>query len=280
MTVKTSGTIFIIATPIGNMGDLSSRAKQTLDHVAAVCAEDTRHTGGLLRDCGINKPLIALHEHNEQQIIERLLSMLSQGADLALVSDAGTPLISDPGFRIVRAARQAGIRVSPIPGPCAAIAALSVAGIASDRFCFEGFLPAKAAARKQRIADLADEQRTLIFYESSHRIVECLNDLASGFGAERPAVMARELTKLFETVAGETLGELCAFVKHDMNQRKGEFVLIVQGAQEALDRQLLLGQQLFTKLRVHMSPSQAAKIAAEISGASRKVLYAEGSVSG
>ena len=257
-----AGTLFIVATPIGNLGDLSPRALETLRSVAAICAEDTRHTRQLLSHFGIDRPLVALHEHNEEAIAERVIERISSGDSLALVSDAGTPLVSDPGFRVVRAARAAGVRVSPVPGACAAIAALSVAGLPSDRFTFEGFLP-------------ASEARTLVFYESSHRIAESLADMCSVFGGERPAVIARELTKLFETVLDGTLAELHAQVEADDNQRKGEFVVMVRGVADDLEAQLVEGHRLYAKLSEHLPPSTAAKLAAEISGAPRKALYGQ-----
>ena len=191
-----AATLHVVATPIGNLGDLSPRAQQVLREVAAVCAEDTRRSGQLLAHFGIGTPLLALHEHNEQQLAERLVARLLGGEALALVSDAGTPLVSDPGYRLVRAARAAGVKVSPVPGPSALVAALSVAGLPSDRFTFEGFLPAKASARRERLAALAGEPRTLVFYESSHRIEESLADLRAAFGDDRPAVLARERGQL------------------------------------------------------------------------------------
>src|SRR5688500_7055907 len=207
-----SGCLFVVATPIGNLGDLSTRALDTVKSVSAICAEDTRHTRQLLAHFGVERPLLALHEHNEDEIAQRLVVRLLAGESLALVSDAGTPLVSDPGFRLVRAARAAGIKVSPLPGPSALIAALSVAGLPSDRFVFEGFLPAKAGARRERLSALAAETRTLVFYESAHRIEETLVDAAAVFGAQRLATIARELTKLFETVLDGTLEDLGARV--------------------------------------------------------------------
>ena len=271
-----AGTLFIVATPIGNLGDLSPRALETLRSVAAICAEDTRHTRQLLSHFGIDRPLVALHEHNEEAIAERVIERISSGDSLALVSDAGTPLVSDPGFRVVRAARAAGVRVSPVPGAGAAIAALSVAGLPSDRFTFEGFLPAKSSARRERLGRLASETRTLVFYESSHRIAESLADMRSAFGDERPAVIARELTKLFETVLDGTLAELHAQVEADDNPRKGEFVVMVRGVADDLEAQLVEGHRLYAKLSEHLPPSTAAKLAAEISGAPRKALYGRG----
>ena len=270
------GTLHVVATPIGNLGDLSPRALDTLKAVSAICAEDTRHTRQLLAHYGIERPLLALHEHNEGEVAERLVARLLAGESLALVSDAGTPLVSDPGFRLVRAARSAGIKVSPLPGPCAFVAALSVAGLPSDRLAFEGFLPAKAGARRERLARLAGEVRTLAFYESAHRIEDCLEDMAAAFGADRRAVLARELTKLFETVLDGTLGELRARVAADPNQRRGEFVVLVQGVGEDADARIAEGRRLYAKLGEHLPPSTAARLAAEISGAPRKALYGSG----
>jgi 16S rRNA (cytidine1402-2'-O)-methyltransferase len=270
---RVAGTLYVVATPIGNLADLSARAREVLAEVAAICAEDTRHTRALLTAHGIERPLLALHEHNEAEQAWKLVERLRAGDSLALVSDAGTPLVSDPGYRLVREARAAGLKVSPVPGACAAIAALSVAGIPSDRFCFEGFLPAKAAARRERLAALAREPRTLVFYESAHRIEEALADLVAVFGGEREAVLARELTKLFETVLGDTLAALAQRVAGDADQRKGEFVLVVRGCPDDGSAALLEGQRLYARLKEQLSPSQAAKLAAELSGAPRKALY-------
>ncbi|MCA1714639.1 MAG: 16S rRNA (cytidine(1402)-2'-O)-methyltransferase [Gammaproteobacteria bacterium] len=272
-TTLSVATLHVVATPIGNLRDLSPRALDTLKAVAAICAEDTRHTRQLLAHYGIDKPLVALHEHNEDEIASKLVERLLAGESLALVSDAGTPLVSDPGFRLVRAARVAGIRVSPVPGPSAVIAALSVAGLPSDRFVFEGFLPAKAAARRERLTQLAAEPRTLVFYESAHRIEASLEDMAVMFGAARTAVIARELTKLFETVVDGSLGDLRATVAADPNQRKGEFVVLVHGAGEDVEATVIEGRRLYAKLSEHLPPSTAAKLAAELSGAPRKALY-------
>ena len=270
--MQTPGTLHVVATPIGNLGDLGARALETLKSVDAICAEDTRHTRQLLAHFGVEKALVALHQHNEEAQVAQLVARLQAGQSLALVSDAGTPLVSDPGFRLVRAAREAGIRVSPVPGPCAAIAALSVAGIPSDRFAFEGFLPAKAGARRERLAGLVSEPRTLIFYEASHRIEEMLADLVAVFGT-RHAVVARELTKLFETVLDGELPQVLAAVAADPHQRKGEFVVVVEGAPADADASLAEGRRVYAKLCEHMKPSQAAKLAAELTGAPRKVLY-------
>ena len=273
--VPHAGTLHVVATPIGNLGDLSPRAQQALREADAVCAEDPRHTRRLLGHFGIEAELVALHEHNEQQQAARLVERLQAGESLALVSDAGTPLVSDPGFRLVRAAREAGVRVSPVPGPSALIAALSVAGVASDRFAFEGFLPARAGARRERLQRLAGEPRTLIFYEASHRIAETLEDMAGAFGAERRAVLARELTKLFETVLDGTLAALLERVRQDPDQRKGEFVVVVEGAGDDADAALAEGRRVYRLLNAHLPPSTAARLAAELTGAPRKALYGQ-----
>ncbi|MBS0229078.1 MAG: 16S rRNA (cytidine(1402)-2'-O)-methyltransferase [Proteobacteria bacterium] len=268
-----TGTLFVVATPIGNLGDISPRALDTLRSVAGICAEDTRRSGQLLSHFGISTPLLALHEHNEDAIAARIVVRLQAGESLALVSDAGTPLVSDPGFRLVQAARAAGVKVSPVPGASALIAALSVAGLPSDRFAFEGFLPAKSNARRERLQALAAETRTLIFYESSHRIEDTLADMVQAFGGQRRAVLARELTKLFETVLDGTLAQLQARVEVDADQRKGEFVLLVHGAEDDADARIIEGRRLYAKLSQHLPPSTAAKLAAELSGAPRKALY-------
>lgn len=269
----TVATLYVVATPIGNLADLSPRGQEVLRSVAAICAEDTRRTGQLLAHFGISQPLVALHEHNEEALAQRVVARLQGGESMAVVSDAGTPLVSDPGFRLVRAARAAGIRISPVPGACAAIAALSVAGLPSDRFTFEGFLPAKASARRDRLLALAGEVRTMVFYESSHRILESLADMGTVFGGSRPAVLARELTKLFETVLDGDLAALLNRVEADENQRKGEFVVMVQGASDDAEAQLAHGRRVYAKLSDHLPPSTAAKLAAELTGAPRKALY-------
>ncbi|MFL6592294.1 MAG: 16S rRNA (cytidine(1402)-2'-O)-methyltransferase [Luteimonas sp.] len=268
-----AATLYVVATPIGNLADLSPRALEVLRTVTAICAEDTRHTRQLLAHFGVDRPLLALHEHNEDAMAERLVARLLAGESLALVSDAGTPLVSDPGYRLVRAARGAGVRVSPLPGPCAFVAALSVAGLPSDRFVFEGFLPSKAGARRERLQRLAAEPRTLAFYESAHRIEDTLADMVVAFGGARRAVLARELTKLFETVLDDTLAGLSERVSADPNQRKGEFVVLVHGAGEDADVRIAEGRRLYAKLGEHLPPSTAAKLAAELSGAPRKALY-------
>lgn len=277
MAVPTPGCLHVVATPIGNLGDLSPRALEVLKSVDRIAAEDTRHTRQLLASFGVRATLVALHEHNEAEQSAHLVERLLAGEEIALVSDAGTPLVSDPGFRLVRAARAVGIRVSPVPGACAAIAALSVAGIASDRFVFEGFLPSKAAARREWLQLLAAEPRTLILYESSHRIEAALVDAAAAFGPQRHAVLARELTKHFETILDGSLQALHAQISADPDQQRGEFVLIIEGAPPGDDdAALVLGRRAYAILREHLSPSQAARLAAEISGAPRKRLYPAG----
>lgn len=267
------GDLWVVATPIGHRDDLSARAIDSLRKVAVIAAEDTRHSRPLLVHHGIDTALIALHEHNERDAVDAIVRRLAAGDSVALISDAGTPLISDPGFRLVRAARAAGIRCIPVPGACAAIAALSVAGLPSDRFVFEGFLPPKAAARRSRMQELADDPRTLIFYESSHRVAESLADMRDIFGAAREAVLARELTKMFETVLGEPLAELAARVAGDPDQQRGECVILVAGRGEEADAKLAEGRRIFAILRDELPPAKAAKLAAAISGAPRKLLY-------
>jgi 16S rRNA (cytidine1402-2'-O)-methyltransferase len=269
-----AGRLWVIATPIGNLDDLSPRAAEVLRTVEIVAAEDTRHSAPLLARVGSTARMLALHEHNEREQAARIVDAILAGRDVALIADAGTPLISDPGFRVVRAVREAGASVSPVPGPCAAIAALSVAGLPSDRFMFEGFLPAKSAARRERMRALVAEPRTLIFYESSHRIVESLADAIAVFEATREAVLARELTKLYETVIAAPLGEIAARVAADANQQRGEFVLLIAGATDAdADATLAEGRRVFTLLRDELAPAKAAKLAAAITGAPRKALY-------
>ena len=272
--MEKSGQLYVVATPIGNRADISQRALQVLKAVACVLAEDTRHSGALLRSLGIATPLQSLHDHNEQAQIEPILARLRAGDDLALVSDAGTPLISDPGYRIVQAARAAGLVVVPVPGPSALIAALSVAGLPTDRFVFEGFLPAKSVGRRARLQALVDEPRTLVFYESSHRIQDCLADLAELFGAHREAVIARELTKAFEQVQGGPLRELLAWLAADSNHLRGEFVVLVAGAPAPVETDVSGEDERVLKILLKEMPvKQAASLAAEITGARKNALY-------
>ena len=270
----TAGKLWIVATPIGNLDDLSPRARDVLGKVDLIAAEDTRHSAPLLRHFGVGTRCVALHEHNERDASVDLVARMQGGASIALISDAGTPLISDPGFRLVRAAREAGVEVSAVPGPCAAIAALSIAGLPSDRFVFEGFLPPKSSARQSHLESLRSETRTLIFYESSHRILDTLRDAATVFG-ERQAVVARELTKLYETVLDGTLPELCERVAADADQQRGEFVVLIAGSSDVADAaRLIEGRRVFELLRDEMPPGRAAKLASAISGAPRNALYA------
>jgi 16S rRNA (cytidine1402-2'-O)-methyltransferase len=273
MTAIAPGCLYVVATPIGHRDDLSARAIATLRAATVISAEDTRHSRPLLLQHGVDTPLVALHEYNEREAVNALVRRLLAGQSVALISDAGTPLISDPGFRLVRAARAAGIRCVPLPGACAAIAALSVGGLPSDRFVFEGFLPPKAAARRARLQKLAGDVRTIIFYESAHRIAESVADMRDVFGAAREAVLARELTKVFETVLGEPLGELALRIATDPDQQRGECVVLVAGCGEEVDTRLAEGQRVFAILREELPPAKAAKLAAAISGAPRKLLY-------
>lgn len=269
-----TGTLYVVATPIGNRADITRRAQEVLAAVDRILAEDTRHSGALLAALGIATPLLSLHEHNEAAQTEAVVGRLLAGEDLALISDAGTPLISDPGFRLVRAARQAGIPVVPVPGASALIAALSAAGLPTDRFVFEGFLPAKAPARRARLQALAAETRTLVFYESSHRIRDCIDDLAAIFGPERHAVIARELTKAFEQIQGGPLTELRTWLVADPNRTRGEFVVLVQGAEPPPDADVPPeAQRVLAILLRELPVKQAAALAAEISGARRNALY-------
>ncbi len=270
------GTLFVVATPIGNRADWSDRARSTLADVELIAAEDTRHTGQLLALCGISTPLIALHEHNEAARAEELVARLAGGARMALVSDAGTPLISDPGFRLVAAAAAAGVAVVAIPGACAAVAALSVAGLPTDRFAFEGFLPSRGAARRTRLAALAGESRTLVFYEAPHRVGDTLADVAAAFGAGRRAVLARELTKLHETTYRGTLAELAALAASDPDVARGESVLVVAGAPEPgpdAPRDALQLDRTLRALLGALPLSRAVDLAAELCGERRNRVY-------
>ena len=270
-----SGRLQVIATPIGNLADLSERARAALAQADVVAAEDTRHTGALLRACGIATPLVSLHEHNETQRAPALLARLAAGQTVALVSDAGTPLLSDPGYELVRLAAQAGILVSIIPGPSAITAALAVAGLPTDRFCFEGFLPARARERRASLATLAHEPRTLVLFEAPHRIAATLADLAQEFGAARQAMVARELTKAHETIYRGTLAELAARAQSEDNFARGEITLVVHGAPPSaagVDQALL--QRVVGLLRDELPPGRVAAIAAQLSGATREVAYA------
>lgn len=267
------GILYIVATPIGNLADLSARAIDILSGVKLVAAEDTRHSAHLLQHYGIKVPCLALHEHNEDAAGAKLIERLLAGDSVALISDAGTPLISDPGYHLVRDAHAQGIRVTPIPGPCALITALAASGLPSDRFAFEGFLPARGPARRARLEALRNEPRTLIFYESPHRILDTLHDMKELFGAQRPAVIARELTKLFETIHLATLQELCTWLEADSHQQKGEFVILVQGSMLEISDHDSEAQRILQILMAELPVRQAAALAAQITGLKKNALY-------
>ena len=267
------GTLYVVATPIGNLGDLSPRAQKTLADVQVIAAEDTRHTGQLLKVFGIATSMVSLHEHNEAQRSQDLLERLSAGQSIALVSDAGTPLISDPGFSLVGAARLRGIPVVAIPGACAAIAALSIAGLPTDRFTFEGFLAAKASARRAQLDSLRSERRTMVFYETPHRLKDALNDLAEIFGEERLAVVCRELTKQHESSYAGALSELRERSEQDSDMSRGEIVIVVAGNPIEMTSASMDADRLLRELLEDLSPSQAAKVTAKLTGEKRADLY-------
>lgn len=266
--------MYIVATPIGNMGDMTERAQKTLTEVDVIAVEDTRRSGQLLRNFEISTPMISVHEHNERQICASLLDRIENGESIALISDAGTPLLSDPGYFLVNQARERDISVVPIPGVSAVITALSVAGLPTDRFVFEGFLPAKTTARQQKLDKLKDNTRTLIFYEAPHRIVEMLKDCQLVFGGQRKVVLARELTKTFETVHGDVLDALIQWVEADENQKKGEFVVLVQGAEAREDTGIdAESERILLILLKDLPVKQAAALAASITGLKKNALY-------
>ncbi len=268
------GSLYIVATPIGNMGDMTERAIKTLSDVDVIAVEDTRRSGQLLRNFEISTPMISVHEHNERQICDSLLERIENGESIALISDAGTPLLSDPGYFLVNQARERDISVVPVPGVSAVITALSVAGLPTDRFVFEGFLPSKSAARQQKLEKLKDETRTVIFYEAPHRIVEMLKDCQLVFGGQRKVVITRELTKTFETVHGDVLDDLIPWVEADENQRKGEFVVLVQGAAVREDTGVdAESERILLILLKDLPVKQAAALAANITGLKKNALY-------
>lgn len=267
-----SGTLFVVATPIGNLEDLTPRARQTLASVDLIAAEDTRHTMRLLSNIGAKPALMALHDHNEEKAAHTVISALESGKDVALVSDAGTPLVSDPGFRLVRDAHKQGIKVVPLPGASAVTAALSAAGLPTDRFCFEGFAPSKRAARRKWLGELAEEARTIVLYESVHRISDCLADLEEIFGADRNAFIGRELTKLHEQCVQGPLGELKRQVDEGDIVSKGEFVIVVSGADRRDDSDIDVDRMLML-LSAHLSAKEVARITAELTGQKKNALY-------
>ena len=267
-----SGTLFVVATPIGNLEDLSPRTRQTLAEVDLVAAEDTRHTGRLLSHLGVKTRQIALHEHNEVRAVAAVIEQLKHGKSVALVSDAGTPLVSDPGYRLVRAAHENGIKVTPVPGPSAVTAALSICGLPTDRFAFEGFPPAKKAARRKWLQARAADERTLVFFEAVHRIAATLADMVDAFGADREAFLGRELTKLHEQCVVGSLGELLDDVGGGTIASKGEFVVAVRGASGPAGSSLEVDRLLAELLQL-VPARQAAAIAARITGGRRNALY-------
>ena len=267
------GRLDVIATPIGNLADLSPRAREALAAADCVLAEDTRHSGQLLAACGIARPMLSLHEHNEAARATELIARMQAGETLALVSDAGTPLMSDPGYHLVRAAAAAGIEVRSIAGPSAVTAALAVAGLPTDRFVFEGFLPARAGERRAACARLALEPRTLVLFEAPHRVAESLASLAGAFGADRPAVVARELTKRHETVHRGTLGELAAEAQSNPDMARGEITLVIAGSSALAEGDELLAARLLPLLLKELPPARAAAITAHVSGVKKRALY-------
>jgi len=265
--------LYVVATPIGNFGDISHRALQVLQDVELIAAEDTRHSKRLLQHFSITTPAVAYHDHSDGRTTHKVMRALERGGAVALVSDAGTPLISDPGYRLVRAAQEAGHRVYPIPGACAAIAALSASGLATDRFLFEGFLPAKAGTRENRLQALVGESATLIFYEAPHRIEECLRAMLGVFGPQRQAVLAREISKTYETIRRAPLSELVSFVCGDSNQQRGEIVLLVEGNKDRRSELDTATAALLQRLAQELPAKRAAAVVADLTGLRKKQLY-------
>ena len=269
-----AGELYVVATPIGNLEDMVPRAVSVLQQADLIAAEDTRHSGRLLNHFAINTPMVAYHEHGDSHQRQRIIAALERGETVALISDAGTPLISDPGYRLVHEVRQQGFNVIPVPGACALIAALCASGLPSDRFAFEGFLPHKTGARVKRLEALRAESATLIFYESPHRIAETLADMVAVFGSGRQAVMARELTKAFETFLSGPLSEILDSVLADANQQKGEIVILLHGADDqAADADQSEQERVLRLLMAELPLKQAAKLAAQITGGAKNTLY-------
>ncbi|EGU61815.1 hypothetical protein VINI7043_28375 [Vibrio nigripulchritudo ATCC 27043] len=267
-------TLYIVPTPIGNLGDITQRAIEVLSSVDLIAAEDTRHTGKLLSHFNISTKTYALHDHNEQQKAQVLVDKLQQGLSIALVSDAGTPLISDPGYHLVNQCRQAGVKVVPLPGACAVVTALSAAGLPSDRFSFEGFLPPKSKGRKDKFLEIAKAERTCIFYESPHRIMDSLQDMLDILGPDREVVLARELTKTYETIQGMPLGELIPWIEEDDNRKKGEMVLLIHGFREQASDELPDEvTRTLTILTKELPLKKAAAMTAEIYNLKKNALY-------
>ena len=268
-----SAQLFVVATPIGHLDDMTFRAIDILKSVSIVAAEDTRQSAQLFKHYNISTQLTACHDHNESNKIEQLVQKLLAGDSVALISDAGTPLISDPGFKLVRAAQEHGIRVVPVPGACAAIAALSAVGLPSDRFSFEGFLPSRASQRISQLEKLKNETQTLIFYEAPHRILESVKDMAQVFGEDRPVGFAREITKTFETIKKMTLKDLVRFIENDHNQEKGEIVVVVGGAATKTDLEQEKLDELLKRLLQDLSVKAASQLAADLTGIKKKIAY-------
>ena len=268
-----SAQLFVVATPIGHLDDMTFRSIEILKSVSVIAAEDTRQSAQLLKHYNISTPLTACHDHNESNKIDIIIEKLKNGDDVALVSDAGTPLISDPGFKLVRAAQENNIRVIPVPGACAAIAALSAVGLPSDRFSFEGFLSSKQSQRLLQLEKLKHETQTMIIYEAPHRILDSVKDMAQVFGEDRPVGFAREITKTFETIKKMTLSELVSFIENDRNQQKGEIVLVIGGApaEKDLDQEKL--DKLLLRLLEDLSVKAASQLAADLTGVKKKVAY-------
>lgn len=268
------GTLYVVATPIGNLQDITFRAIEVLKKVDRIAAEDTRHTAPLLKHFSIDKPTISIHEFNERERLAIVVDFIHEGNSVALISDAGTPLISDPGYHLVKEALATGINVVPIPGPCAAIAALSVAGLPTDRFTFEGFLPAKQEARKHRLEELLHESRTMIFYEAPHRLVSSLQSMLEVFGDERLVVVARELTKIHESVMASPLPDLIQHYETHESQQRGEIVLLVAGVNEAAaESKEVIPEDVLDILLEELPLKQAATLASKITGERKNVLY-------
>ncbi|MDG3089069.1 16S rRNA (cytidine(1402)-2'-O)-methyltransferase [Vibrio hannami] len=267
-------TLYIVPTPIGNLGDITQRALDVLSSVDVIAAEDTRHTGKLLSHFNIQTRTFALHDHNEQQKAQVLVERLKEGQSIALVSDAGTPLISDPGYHLVTKCRQAGVKVVPLPGACAVITALSASGLPSDRFSFEGFLPPKSKGRQDKLREIEKAERTCIFYESPHRIMDSLQDMLVVLGPEREVVLARELTKTYETIQGMPLGELIPWIEEDDNRKKGEMVLLIHGYRESSEEEFSPEAiRLLELLTKELPLKKAAAIVAEMHGFKKNALY-------
>lgn len=272
--IRAQAALYIVATPIGNLGDMTARAVEVLKTVDLIAAEDTRHSGRLLQHLGVGTRMTSYHDFSDDSRVADLIGKLSSGLSIALISDAGTPLISDPGYRLVVKAREADIRVIPIPGPCALATALSASGLPSDRFVFEGFPAAKRTARLKHFESLLTEVRTLIFYESPHRIVDCVQDLLEVFGSDREVVLCRELTKTFESIHGDALGQLLPWLLEDDNRQRGEFVVLVRGAEESVAQELdATAERVLDILLEELTTKQAATLAARITGVKKNLLY-------